>query len=329
MLRMNTAAVTKVEPGINAGLDFILNLMQKSIEILPTERDKSVHAPIAVFDSGVGGLTVARHIRTLLPQENLLYFADCAWTPYGPRGPRDIMHRVMTVADSLIARQPKALVVACNTATTLGIAVLRKRYPHLPIVGVEPGVQPALRASRIRIVGILATQATLDSPWFDALLARQSHSATFIRQPGHGLVELIERGMANSPEADALLHRFLMPMCEAGADTLVLGSTHFPLLVPAIERCVGNRMALIDKGPAVAQRVATVIGERTHGVLVADGGEPAAAVSGERHRAVESSGVCHIYSSAPSEVLATLAQTLLGTENRYALLMTDPPPKGR
>ena len=82
---MNTAAVTKVEPGINAGLDFILNLMQKSIEILPTERDKSVHAPIAVFDSGVGGLTVARHIRTLLPQENLLYFADCAWTPYGPR----------------------------------------------------------------------------------------------------------------------------------------------------------------------------------------------------------------------------------------------------
>ncbi len=323
MLRMNTAAVTKVEPGIDAGLDFILNLMQKSIEILPTERDRSIHAPIAVFDSGVGGLTVTRHIRTTSPHENLLYFADCGWTPYGPRVPQQVVHRVMAVADGLMAWQPKALVVACNTATTLSIAALRERYPYLPIVGVEPGVQPALRASRSRIVGILATQATLDSPWFDALLARQSHEARFIRQPGHGLVELIERGMANSSEVDALLHQFLMPMCEAGADTLVLGSTHFPLLVPAIERCVGNKMTLIDTGPAVAKRVAAVIGKSKRSAAPPDcAGQAAAALD-------EHPSVCRIYSSAPSDVLAALAQTLLGTQDRPTLLMTDPPPEDR
>lgn len=277
--------------------------MQKSSYMLAAKRDSRLRAPIAVFDSGVGGLTVAHHIRTALPHENLLYFADCGWAPYGPRPPAQITTRVLEIADWLVGQQAKALVVACNTATTVAIGALRERFPQLPIIGVEPGVQPALRASRSRVIGILATQATLDSPWFDALLARQAGGATFIRQPGHGLVELIERGQADSPEMDALLRRFLIPLCEAGADTLVLGSTHFPLLAPAIARCVGERLRLIDTGPAVASRVMAVVGA----------GRPDGRAA---------PGLCRIYSSAHSDVLAALASQMLGVLDVAGLVMT-------
>jgi glutamate racemase len=257
------------------------------------------YKPIAVFDSGVGGLTVAQHIRALLPQADLLYFADCDWAPYGSRPPEQIIHRVMAIAQWLIAQQSRTLVVACNTATTLAIGNLRAHFPELPIVGVEPGVQPAIKASCSGIVGILATNATLQSAWFNALLARQSKTVKFICQAGHGLVELIEQGHADSVKIDALLSQYLLPMCEAGADTLVLGSTHFPLLTPAIRRCVGQRLTLIDTGLAVARRVAALAGPGD----------------------TQATGRCKVITTALSPILPTLAAAMLGTVGHQVMAL--------
>ncbi|CAN7286659.1 glutamate racemase [Trinickia sp. LjRoot230] len=215
-------------------------------------------APVGIFDSGLGGLSVLRAVRAQLPNEALLYAADSAHAPYGPRDNAFIIERTLTVGEWLVSEGVKVLVVACNTATAGSIAVLRDQLP-IPVIGVEPGIKPAALQSKTRVAGVLATQATLGSERFRQLLARHAADCQFICQPGHGLVDAIERCDIDSPEVIALLTRYIEPMLEAGADTLVLGCTHYPFLDAAIRRIAGDRLALVDTSVAIARQLERVL----------------------------------------------------------------------
>ncbi|HVL10075.1 MAG TPA: glutamate racemase, partial [Burkholderiaceae bacterium] len=192
-------------------------------------------APIGVFDSGLGGLSVLRDIRALLPEESLLYLADSKYVPYGERDASFVAERTLQMTHWLEAQGCKALVIACNTATAHAAQLVRERIA-LPIVGVEPGLKPAIAASQSKAVGVLATANTLKSAKFARLLDSLSHEGRFICEAGVGLVPLVEAGHIDGPEVEQRLQSLLAPMLEAGADTLVLGCTHYPFLSDAIER---------------------------------------------------------------------------------------------
>ncbi|MGE0080685.1 MAG: glutamate racemase [Thiohalomonadaceae bacterium] len=210
--------------------------------------------PVGVFDSGVGGLSVLRQIRLLLPAEDLLYVADTAWVPYGPRPPEQIRERSRAITGWLIGQGAKAVVVACNTATAAAVAGLREEFT-LPIIGMEPAVKLAAAASRNGVVGVLATAGTLRSTRFAALLARFAENVEVISRPSPELVELVERGDIESDHARAVVRACVAPLLERGVDTLILGCTHFPPLRPLIEAAAGPQVAVIDTGGAVARQV--------------------------------------------------------------------------
>ncbi len=216
--------------------------------------------PIGVFDSGVGGLSVLRHVRAMLPGEDLLYVADSAHAPYGDKSVQFIEARALAIAEFLVARDAKALVVACNTATAVAIAALRQRF-DLPIVGMEPAVKPAAEATRSGVIGVLATSGTLDSGKFAELVRRFGSQARVIVQPCPGLVEQVEQGDLAGPFTRRLLEGFIAPLLEAGADTLVLGCTHFPFLEPLLRELVGKEVAIIETGAAVARQLVRRLGE--------------------------------------------------------------------
>jgi glutamate racemase len=222
-------------------------------------------APVGIFDSGVGGLSVLRHIRAQLPHEHLLYFADSGFAPYGDKPEQVVAERVLAVASFLVERGAKALVVACNTATVAAIALVRARHPDLPIVGVEPGLKPAAAATRNGKIGVLATEATLCGEKF-LLLRDQVAAATgarFLLQPCVGLADQIELGQLDSEATAAMLERYIAPLLAEGADTLVLGCTHYPLVQASIEQVIagaqGREVALIDTGDAVARQLARLL----------------------------------------------------------------------
>ncbi|WP_028239672.1 glutamate racemase [Stutzerimonas azotifigens] len=215
--------------------------------------------PIGVFDSGVGGLSVLREIRARLPRESLLYLADSGHVPYGEKTPDFIRARCRAIADFFLERNAKALVVACNTATAAGVAELRECHPELPIVGMEPAVKPAARATRSGVVGVLATTGTLKSARFAALLDRFAVDVRVVTQPCPGLVELVEAGDLDGPRTRALLLSFVEPLLTEGCDTLILGCTHYPFLRPLLERLVPPTVTLVDTGAAVARRLEDVL----------------------------------------------------------------------
>ncbi|KWR92134.1 glutamate racemase [Cupriavidus sp. IDO] len=212
-------------------------------------------APIGVFDSGLGGLSVLREIRALLPHESLLYLADSKYAPYGEKPEKFVEARTLQACEWLIGQGCKALVIACNTATGHAVELLRNRLP-LPIIGVEPGLKPAAAASRSKVVGVLATANTLKSAKFARLLASLDGESRFICEAGLGLVSLIEQGDTNGPAVRERLDAYLTPMLEAGADTLVLGCTHYPFLSDTIRAMVGDQLALVDTGSAIARQLA-------------------------------------------------------------------------
>ncbi|KWE72547.1 glutamate racemase [Burkholderia ubonensis] len=218
-------------------------------------------APVGVFDSGLGGLSVLRAVRAQLPDESFVYVADSRHAPYGPRDEAFITERTLAIGEWLARQGAKALVVACNTATAQSIAAIRERLA-IPLVGVEPGIKPAAALSASGIAGVLATQSTLASARFQALLDRYGAGRRFICQPGHGLVEAVERGDTNSPALRALLDGYLQPMLDAGADTLVLGCTHYPFFTETIRDLVGNRLTIVDTSDAIARQLARVLDER-------------------------------------------------------------------
>ncbi|KVZ09706.1 glutamate racemase [Burkholderia ubonensis] len=211
-------------------------------------------APIGVFDSGLGGLSVVEAIRQHLPGEAILYIADSRYAPYGEKSDAFIRARSQALTDWLVQHGAKMLVIACNTATTHAIAHLRSQFA-IPIIGVEPGIKPAVQASVSKVVGVLATAATLRSQRLQALLAENDHACRFVCQAGHGLVERIEQGEAAGSIVESLLEAYLTPMIDEGADTLVLGSTHYALLMPSIRRVFGSRFRLIETATAIARRV--------------------------------------------------------------------------
>jgi glutamate racemase len=219
-------------------------------------------APIGVFDSGVGGLSVLREIHALLPGESLLYVADSGHVPYGEKSPEFIRQRCRTLAAFLLEQGAKALVLACNTATAAGVAELRELYPQLPIVGMEPAVKPAAAATRSGVVGVLATTGTLKSAKFAALLDRFASDVRVITQPCPGLVERIEGGELDSPDTRALLQGWVMPLLAEGCDTLILGCTHYPFIKPLLRELVPESVSLVDTGAAVARQLQRLLAER-------------------------------------------------------------------
>lgn len=212
-------------------------------------------ATIGVFDSGVGGLSVLREVRTLLPGESLLYVADSGHVPYGEKSAEFIRARSQHIAEFLLAQGAKALVLACNTATVAAVADLRERYPQLPIVGMEPAVKPAAAATRSGVVGVLATTGTLKSAKFAALLDRFAGDVRVITQPCPGLVERIEAGDLMGSQTRTLLSGYVEPLLAEGCDTLILGCTHYPFLRPLLHQLVPDSVSLIDTGAAVARQV--------------------------------------------------------------------------
>lgn len=219
---------------------------------------------VGVFDSGVGGISVLKHIHTLLPNERLLYFADSLHAPYGSKTADQIRQRAYFLSDWLVTRGVKAIVVACNTATAAAVQGLREKYT-LPIIGMEPAVKPAAAASHNGVIGVLATSGTLQSAQFAALLESYGRNVQVITQACVGLVECIERGELETPATHDLLLRYLSPLLEAKADTIVLGCTHYPFVRPMIERIleqayrqgVCGKINLIDTGDAVARHLRT------------------------------------------------------------------------
>lgn len=219
-----------------------------------TTASQRAQAPIGVFDSGVGGLSVLAHLRRALPAEDFLYVADSAYAPYGTRSAAAICDRTFRIADFLVEQGAKLLVVACNTATAAAVADLRQRHA-LPVVAMEPGIKPAAERTRSGVIGVLATAGTLESARFFSLVNRYAGAAKVITQPCAGLVERIEANDLRSDSTVSLLRSYLDPLLAQGADVVVLGCTHYPFLRPLIEAIVGPQVAVIDTGAAVASEV--------------------------------------------------------------------------
>ncbi|BBL56510.1 glutamate racemase [Methylomonas koyamae] len=223
-------------------------------------------APIGVFDSGVGGLSVLRAIRAELPAEDLLYVADSGYAPYGERDAGFIEDRAAAIAGFLLDQGVKAIVVACNTATVVAIEKLRAWCP-LPVVAIEPAIKPAARMTRSGVVGVLATRQTLASANVARLCAAYGQDIEILLQPCPGLVEQVENAELDSPATRALLETYLAPLLEAGADTIVLGCTHYPFLLPLVKDIVGPDRAIIDPATAVAKELARRLGDQRAAAL--------------------------------------------------------------
>jgi glutamate racemase len=228
--------------------------MTLEIKNIPIKSAIAADAPIGVFDSGVGGISVLQHIHALLPHEQLLYVADSRYAPYGNKTPQEIQSRCFEIADFLIAKGVKAIVVACNTATAAAIDMMREKY-SLPIIGMEPAVKPAAEASKNGVIGVLATVGTLKSAQFAGLLESYGRNVKVVTQGCIGLVECIERGELSANNTFDLLKQYCQPLLDEGADTIVLGCTHYPFVKPLIQQIVGKNVTLIDTGAAVAKHL--------------------------------------------------------------------------
>ena len=237
-----------------------------------------MNAPIGIFDSGIGGLSVLKALRTELPNEHFIYLADSGHAPYGERDDAHVIDRSLKIAAHLAKQNIKALVVACNTATAAAIDVLRARYPDLPIIGVEPALKPAVIASKTKRIAVMATRSTLGSARFAALLAAQSGQARFELLPCDGLAEAIEKSVhqSNATELIAACARIIRASdlfnvqkatensenIATPVDTLVLGCTHYPFAAQHIAALVGTGVHLLDTGAAVARQTARLAGEK-------------------------------------------------------------------
>lgn len=223
---------------------------------------------IGVFDSGVGGLTVAVEISRLLPHEPIVYVADNARAPYGDRPATEVRSFSEEIVEKLVSKGAKMIVIACNTATSVAIDGLRERYPYLPFVGMEPAVKPAARETLNGRIGIMATALTLASERYHSLLDRFARDARVYSDPCLGLVPLIEKGHLDDPAIEELLHNILEPMLAAEVDTVALGCTHYPLVIEAIKKICGPEVKVINPAPAAARQVQRLLEKMPPGVSV-------------------------------------------------------------
>lgn len=210
--------------------------------------------PIGIFDSGVGGVSVLREIRRALPAEDLIYLADSAYTPYGDRPAAQITDRSIAMVTLLERAGVKAVVVACNTATGIAVDALRARF-SMPIVAIEPAVKPAAAGTRSGVVGVLATTQTLASERFSHLVEKHAAGVRVVAQPAPGLVERVEAGELSTAATRSLVEQYVKPLLENGADTIVLGCTHYPFLSAVIQDIAGASITVIDPAVAVAREL--------------------------------------------------------------------------
>jgi glutamate racemase len=267
---------------------------------------------IGVFDSGIGGLSVLRHLQSTLPHESFVYFADSAYAPYGDKTEQEIIERSFKIVDFLLQQSCKAIVIACNTATAAAVAQLRQHYPDLIIVGMEPGLKPAAVLSQSKKVGVLATRATIASEKFTKLSHQlQTETAVeFIPQACVGLVNQIETGNLHSAEIEQLLLHYVQPLLQQGVDSLVLGCTHYPFVIDSIQKIISQyqhrnnqhlpAIHIIDTGKAVARRLQTRLNE--HNLL-------------QPELATTETNLVHFFTSADSASLARACAQLLQIQN--------------
>lgn len=243
------------------------------------------NAPVAVFDSGHGGISVLRELVRLLPQEDFLYFGDSANAPYGTRPSGEVQQLTCAAAERLFGLGCKALVVACNTATSAAIDVLRRTYPQVPIVGIEPALKPAVLKHEHAHVLVMATEMTLREEKFLHLMESYQDRAEIYRLPAPGIVECVERGEVDGPNLEAYLREILEPYRSVPVDAVVLGCTHFPFAQKAIERAIGRPVAFYDGGPGTARETRRRLAEK--GLLAERTGSGHVELTNSRPEAVE------------------------------------------
>lgn len=249
---------------------------------------------IGVFDSGVGGLSVLRHLRKELPKVDFIYCADSAYAPYGDKSRKLIQERSKYICEFLIDQGSELIVAACNTATAASINLLRKTF-SIPIIGLEPGVKPGAKATKSGVVGILATVGTIESDHFKNLVKPLSRKVRFINQACPGLVEKVEMGSLDGDATKSLLSKYVEPLLKEGADTLVLGCSHYPFLRETLESLVPAGINIIDTGPAVAVHTRNVFAS----MKPIDNGE--------------ARGTTSFWTSGSPAALAQLLETLWGS----------------
>jgi glutamate racemase len=248
---------------------------------------------IALFDSGVGGLSILRAIRAVLPDEPTVYLADTANFPYGTKSEPEIDRCTLAAAGILMRRRPDVMVVACNSASTSALASLRSAHPEVPFVGVVPAIKPAAALTRTGTVAVLATARTLESAAYQELKNSWAGQVRVIDRPCPGWVEIVERGEIGTPAAREAVARVIRPALEQGADVFVLGCTHYPFLDPVIQDVAGPGASILDSGEAVARQVRRVLTARRPGR--------------------ESAGAGHLYlATGDPEPFRAVAERLLG-----------------
>lgn len=217
------------------------------------------HHPIGVFDSGIGGLSVLRAIRQQMPSEPVIYLADQAHVPYGPRPLEEVRRFSVAIARFLLTHQAKIIVVACNTASAAALYQLRKEFPQVAFVGMEPAVKPAAESTRTGRVGVLATPATFQGELYASVVERFARDVRLYTDTCPGLVAQIEAGELNAPATRAILEKALEPMLRQNIDTIVLGCTHYPFVIPLLQHIAGPQVRVIDPAPAVARQVGRLL----------------------------------------------------------------------
>lgn len=222
---------------------------------------------IGIFDSGVGGLSVFREIRNLLPDQDYVYYSDNAHCPYGEKSKDYIIDRARTITDFLLSEGAEIIVVACNTATAAAISTLRAEYSHVPFIGMEPAIKPAAKLTRTGVVGVLATAGTLKAEKYLDIRGKWSDSIRVVEHVGQGFVELVEAGNTIGQKAEETVQKSLKPLLDEGADVIVLGCTHYPFLSDTIKKVSEDlqpekRIEVIDPAPAVAKHTMEVMMEK-------------------------------------------------------------------
>ncbi|MCA9900514.1 MAG: glutamate racemase [Ardenticatenaceae bacterium] len=250
-------------------------------------------SPIGVFDSGVGGLSVLRHLWAQLPAEQFVYLADQGHVPYGSRSAAEIIQFSQGITQFFQQLNAKAIVIACNTASAAALSLLREQF-DVPFVGMEPAVKPAAQQTQSGKVGILATGGTFASDRYARLTARYAQGVTVWEDPCVGLVPEIEAGRLDSPAVHHILQQALAPMLAAGVDTVVLGCTHYPFVLPVVKGIVGTAVSIIDPAPAVARQTSVVLQKNS---LLADASQP---------------GNVRFITTGPAEPFARQIEQLLG-----------------
>lgn len=280
-------------PRIHA--EFVQEVCQSGGKVIIFHRSMKFRAnsSIGIFDSGIGGVSVLRAIREQMPEESVIYFGDQEHIPYGPRPMEQIRNFSEVITNFLLAQGAKIIVVACNTASAAALKYLREKLPYMQFVGMEPAVKPAAEHTQTGRVGVLATPATFQGALYASVVERFANGVELFQNTCPGLVQQIEQGNLNGKETRRILEAALMPMLEKNIDTVVLGCTHYPFVIPLIQQIVGDNVRVIDPAPAVAKQTGRLL--EAKGIRIKS----------------ESKGNVKFYTSGDPDILQSMLPALL------------------